>query len=95
MSFINNALDTAKQKANEVITTVDNGRKSVINTASDMADDFNEKAVRTATIQMCNMLEIAIDELKTRPLSAYPVFLNASMSAGPASLQMRVQVQPK
>ena len=66
----------------------------MINSAGNIADDFNDKAIRTETIHMCNMLEIAIDELKTRPLSAYPVFLNASMSAGPASLQMRVQVEP-
>lgn len=94
MSFINTAIDAAKKTANDIGTTVEEGRRAVVDTASSKADEFNEKAVRASTSQMCRMLEIAAEEIKARPLSAQPVSLAASLNIGIATLRMQIHLQP-
>lgn len=64
------------------------------NTASDVTDALNEKAVRASTAQMCSILEVAIEELKSRPLSAQPVSLTATVNIGIASLEMQIHLPP-
>jgi len=85
-------------KANDAVdgitTSVRGGVESLANTATNMTDALNDKAVRASTAQMCSILEIAIAELKSRPLSAQPVSLTASVNFGVAALEMQVQVQP-
>ena len=85
-------------KANEAVegmtTSVKGGVESFAHTASDMTESLNEKAVRASTAQICSVLEIALDELKSRPLSAQPVSLKATVNIGIASLEMEVQVPP-
>lgn len=85
-------------KANDAVegitTTVKGGVDSLANTASSMTDALNEKAVRASTAQMCNILEIAMEELNTRPLSARPVTLTANVNIGIASLEMQIHLQP-
>lgn len=78
-----------------VSTSVKGGVASLTNTANIVSDKLNEKAVRASAAQMCNILEIAIDEIKTRPVSAQPVSLTATVNFGIAALEMQVQLQPK
>jgi len=85
-------------KANDAVegitTSVKGGVDSLANTATNMTDALNEKAVRASTAQMCRILEIAIEELKDRPLSAQPVSLTATVNVGIASLEMQIHLQP-
>ena len=85
-------------KANDamegITTSVKGGVDSLANTATNMTEALNEKAVRASTAQMCSILEIAIEELKTRPLSHQPVSLTATVNIGIASLEMRIHLPP-
>lgn len=75
-----------------VTATVKEGVESLAHSASNMSEALNEKAVRASTAQMCNILEIALDELKTRPLAERPVSLKTTVNIGIAALEMEVQV---
>ena len=85
-------------KANDAIegvtTSVKGGVESLAHTASDITGSLNEKAVRASTAQMCSILEIALDELKSRPLSERPVSLKTTVNIGIAALEMEIQVPP-
>ena len=85
-------------KANDamegITTSVKGGVDSLANTATNMTEALNEKAVRASTAQMCSILEIAMEELKTRPLSDQPVSLTASVNIGIASLEMQIHLPP-
>lgn len=85
-------------KANDamegITTSVKGGVDSLANTATNMTEALNEKAVRASTAQMCNILEIAVEELKTRPLSNRPVSLTATVNIGIASLEMKIHLPP-
>jgi len=85
-------------KANDAVegitTSVKGGVDSLANTATNMTDALNEKAVRASTAQMCRILEIAVEELKGRPLSEQPVSLTAAVNVGIASLEMQIHLQP-
>ncbi len=85
-------------KANDAVdgitTSVKEGVESLANTATNVTDALNERAVRASTAQMCTILEIAIAEVKARPLSAQPVSLTASVNIGIAALEMQVHVLP-
>jgi hypothetical protein len=77
-----------------IATTVKGGVESLANSASSMTDSLNEKAVRASTAQVCNILQIAVEELKSRPLSNQRVSLTASVNFGVAALEMQVHVEP-
>ena len=85
-------------RANDAVdgmtTSIKGGVESLANTASNVTDALNEKAVRASTAQMCSILEIAVAELKSRPLSAQPVSLTATVNIGIASLDMQIHLQP-
>lgn len=85
-------------KANDAVdgitTSVKEGVESLANTATNVTDAINEKAVRASTAQMCSILEIAVEELKNRPLSAQPVSLTTTVNFGIATLEMQVHLQP-
>ena len=66
-------------------TTVKGGVES-------LTDTINEKAVRASTAQMCNILEIALDEIRQRPIAERPLTLTATVNFGIASLDMQVQL---
>lgn len=84
----------ANKAVDGIATSVKGGVDSLSNTAANMSDALSEKAVRTSTAQMCSILEIAIEELKSRPLSAQPVSLTATVNIGIASLEMQIHLQP-
>lgn len=77
---------------NGMSASIKGGAKSLGDNALEMADGLNDKVVRASTAQMCRMLEIAIDELKTSSLSSYPISLTATATTGLASLEMQVHL---
>ena len=85
-------------KANDAVegvsASVKGGVESLAHTASSVGDALNEKAVRASTAQMCSILEIALDELKSRPLSEQPVSLKTTVNIGIASLEMQIHLNP-
>jgi hypothetical protein len=85
-------------KAGEAIggiaTSVKEGVDSVTTAASTATGNLNEKAVRASTSQVCRILEIAIDELKNRPLAERPLSLTATVNLGIAALEMQVHLEP-
>jgi hypothetical protein len=87
-------ISTANNTADALTTSVKDGCDSLTNTAASMADSINEKAVRASTGQMCRILEIAIEELKSRPLSAQTVSITATVNIGIASLEMQIHLPP-
>lgn len=90
--------DQVATKANsavgEIGTSVKKGVGEIANKTADLIDTAHESAVRTSTAQMCRMLEIAIDELKSGPLSAHPVSLTATVGTAVATLEMQIHLQP-
>ncbi len=88
----NQVATTATGAVDGITSTVKSGVESLASTAANVTEAVNEKAVRASTIQICNILEVALKELKTRPLSEQPVTLTASVNIGVAALQMEVQV---
>ena len=77
-----------------IATSVKGGVESLANTASTATDTLNEKAVRLSTAQVCKILELAIDEMKGRPLSKQRVSLTATVNIGIAALEMQVHIDP-
>lgn len=90
----NQVASKANDAVDGVTTAVKGGVESLANTATTVTDTLNEKAVRASTAQMCNILEIALDELRQRPLAQRPVSLKASVTIGIAALEMEVQLAP-
>lgn len=89
----------AANKASDAIggisTTIKDGVGSISNAASSMTEALNEKAVRASTAQAYRILEIAIEELKERPLSSRPISLTASVNVGIAALEMQIHLEPQ
>ena len=77
-----------------ITTSVKGGVESLASTATSLTDAFNDKAVRASAAQMCNILEIAVEEIKSRPLSAQPVSLRTTVNIGIAALEMQIHLQP-
>lgn len=93
--------DLGSQAANKatdtlggISTTIKDGVGSFSNAASSMTESLNEKAVRASTAQVYRILEIAIEELKGRPLSNKPISLTASVNIGIAALEMQIHLTP-
>ena len=89
----------AANKANDAIggisSTIKEGMGSFSNAASSMTESLNEKAVRASAGQVYRILEIAIEELKDRPLSTRPISLTAIDNIGIAALEMQVHLEPQ
>lgn len=83
-------------KANDAVegitTSVKGGVESLANAATTVTGAINEKAVRTSTAQMCNILEIALEEIKGRPLADRPLSLTATVNFGIATLEMQIHL---
>jgi hypothetical protein len=88
------AATTANAAAGGISTSLKSGIESMTNTAVNVTEVLNEKAVRTSTAQLCNVLEIAIAELKNRSLSEHPVSLTATVNIGISALEMQIHLQP-
>ena len=86
--------DKANDAVAGIATSVKDGVESLANTATTATGALNERAVRASTAQMCRILEIALEELKGRPLSSRPVSLTATVNIGIAALEMQIHLDP-
>jgi hypothetical protein len=84
----------ASDAAEGITTSVKGGVESLANSASSLTGSLNDRAVRASTAQMCSILEIALEELKGRPLSNRRVSLTATVNIGVAALEMHVHLDP-
>lgn len=98
-NFSSQVAEDAKQKANSAVdgitSSVKGGVQSVTSAAVSMGEALNEKAVRSSTAQASNILELAIQELKTRPLSSRPLTLTATVDFQLAAVQIQVHLTPE
>ena len=85
---------TATGAAQGISNSFKSGADAVASAATSMHEVINEKAVRASTAQMCSILEVAIAELKSRPLSERPVSLTATVNFGIATLEMQIHLPP-
>lgn len=93
MKDLGGQLTTKANEAVEGITaTVKGGVESLGDAATGAAAALNDKAVRSAVAQMRHALEVAIDDLRQRPLPHSPVTLTASVNVGVTALQMEIVV---
>ena len=88
----NQVATTAGDAVSGIATSVKGGVESIANAATAASGAINEKAVRASTAQMCSILEIAIDEIQSRPLSERPASLTAAINFGIATLEMQVHL---
>ncbi len=88
------AKQAASSAADSITSSVKGGVQSVTNAAVSVGEALNEKAVRSSTAQASNILELAIQELKTRPLSSRPLTLTATVDFQLASVQIQVHMTP-
>lgn len=86
--------DLGVQAVNNLTTSVREGASSLASGAGSVTESLNEKAVRASTAQMCSILEIALKELETRPLSSRRISLTATVNIGVASLEMQIHRDP-
>jgi hypothetical protein len=77
-----------------VKTSVKGGIDALATTAGAVTDVINEKAVRASTAQMCAILEIALDEIKNRPIANRPASLTATVNIGITALEMQIHLDP-
>lgn len=89
------AVTKAGNAVNNLTTTsVREGASSLASGAGSVTESLNEKAVRASTAQVCSILEIALKELETRPLSSRRISLTATVNIGVASLEMQIHRDP-
>lgn len=90
----NKVATTANETAVNVSNTMKQQVESLSTAATTLSGAIGENAVRASTAQMCSILEIAIEELKLRPLSERPVSLTSIVNFGVASLEMQIHLPP-
>lgn len=88
-------LDKMKDLGTQAASKAGEAIDSLTNAASSATGNLNEKAVRASTSQVCRILELAIEELKGRPLAERPLSLTASVNLGIAALEMQVHLEPE
>lgn len=85
-------LDKMKDIGSQALTKTTEAIDAVTNSVSNGVDSLNEKAVRASTSQMYRILEIALEELKARPLAEQPLSLTSSINIGVASLELQIHL---
>lgn len=85
-------LDKMKDLGSQALTKTSEALGAVTTSVSSGVDTLNEKAVRASTAQMYRILEIALEELKNRPLAEHPLSLTSSINIGVASLELQVHL---
>jgi hypothetical protein len=80
----------AAKAAGDVVATIGEGVGSLAGTAGDVALGATDKTIRAAVDQLCNVLEIAVEQLRQRPLPSSRMTLTASVGLGATALQMQV-----
>ena len=85
-------LDKMKDLGNQALVITGDAIGAVTSSVSNSVDSLNEKAVRASTAQMYRILEIALEELKGRPLADRPLSLTSSINVGVASLELQIHL---
>lgn len=85
-------LDKMKDLGNQALVITGDAIGAVTSSVSSGVDSLNEKAVRASTAQMYRILEIALEELKGRPLAEQPLSLTSSINVGVAALELQVHL---
>jgi hypothetical protein len=88
------AVVKAGDAVNSITASVKEGVGSLADGAGSVTESLNERAVRASTAQMCSILEIALKELESRPLSNRRISLTATVNIGVASLEMQIHREP-
>jgi hypothetical protein len=90
---------SVKDGANAVADKASGAVKTVTHKISDTAGAINDKvndvATREAVAQLRDMMAIAVEELRARPIAASPVLLTAKIDVVLASLELQMMVDPK
>lgn len=84
--------DKMKDLGSQAVIKTGDALGAITNSVSSGVDTLNEKAVRASTAQMYRILEIALEELKDRPLSQQPMTLTSSVNVGIAALELQIQL---
>ena len=85
-------LDKMKEMGSQALIKTNETISSVTSSVTSGVDSLNEKAVRASTAQMYRILEIALEELKDRPLSTQPLTLTSAVNVGIASLELQIHL---
>lgn len=85
-------LDKLKDLGSQALIKTNETIGAVTTSVSSGVDSLNEKAVRASTAQMYRILEIALEELKGRPLADQPLSLTSSVNVGVASLELQIHL---
>ena len=80
----------AAKAAGGMVATIGEGVGNLADSAGTVALGATDKTVRAAVDQLCNVLEIAVEQLEQRPLPTSRVTLTASVGLGATALQMQV-----
>ncbi len=94
-SAVDGISTSVKGGVDSLTTSVKSGVDSVTTAAVSVGDALNEKAVSSSTAQACTIIELAIKELKTRPLSQRPMTLTAKVDFQLAALGIQVHLTPE
>jgi hypothetical protein len=85
-------LDKMKDLGSQALIKTGETINSVTTSVTHGVDALNEKAVRASTAQMYRILEIALEELKNRPLADQPLTLTSSVNIGIAALELQINL---
>jgi hypothetical protein len=85
---------TMKGGASVIVQSASGAMHSVGKAAGDLQDKMSESATRQAIAQMRDVMAIAIDELRQRPIHAGPVTLTAKVDVMIAALEIQIVVDP-
>jgi hypothetical protein len=86
---------TVKGGATVIAQSASGAMHSVGKAAGEMQDKMSDAATRQAIAQMRDVMAIAIDELRQRPIHAGPVTLTAKVDVMIAALEIQIVVEPE
>ncbi|WP_039917287.1 hypothetical protein [Cellvibrio mixtus] len=85
-------LDKMKDLGSQALIITNDAIGAVTTSVTSSVDSLNEKAVRASTAQMYRILEIALEELKGRPLADQLLSLTSSINVGVAALELQIHL---
>lgn len=85
-------LDKMKDLGSQALIKTNEAINTVTTSVTSGVDSLNEKAVRASTAQMYRILEIALEELKGRPLADQPLSLTSTVNVGVAALELQIHL---
>lgn len=83
-----------KGGAEAIAQTASGAMNSVTKAAGELQDKVSDVTTRQAISQMRDVMAIAIDELRRRPIHAGPVTLTAKVDVMVAALEIQIVIDP-